>query len=385
MQQAPHRIESLDVLRGIAVICMVLGHSVDSVLGPAARTTDLFRLYDAIRGLTAPMFLFISGLAFMVASERRWADYRRPGAHLARRLLRIAVLLITGYALHLPYFSFEKIVASASTSDLARLFQVDVLHCVALTLLALQGIVMVSRTPAVAAALAGALGAVIVAAAPLVWSADMSGSLPVFLTPYLNAYQPTVFPIVPYAAYMLAGVVAGRLYLGARERVTPGRGSDAQVVGRMLAICGVAAALGILGSLLPGQVYPAHDWWKVNPGIVLVRLFVVLALVGVFLRAASIPAAVSRPLGVLGRASFMVYTTHIVLVYGSPANDGLMQIIGQRLGTEAALAVAAAVLLTMTGFVHLHAFLKTRHAGRLATARTFLATAVAYVFLTRPY
>lgn len=380
MHASSQRIESLDVLRGIAVVIMVLGHSVDSVLSPAVRATEAFRVYDAARGFTAPLFLFISGLAFMVATERRWNEYRRPGAAAAKRLGRILFLLVVGYALHLPYFSFEKVVHGATSADLAQFFQVDVLHCVAVTLLALQIIVMLSRTPAVAAAVAGLLAAAIALAAPVLWAEDLSGSLPRFLTPYLNAWQPSVFPIVPYAVYMLAGAAVGRLYLGGRAR-----GEAAAVLGRLLVVSAVGAMLGVIGALVPGQIYPAHDWWKANPGLILIRLYVVFALSASFLSAGELPQLLRRPLVTLGRASFLIYAVHLVLLYGSPANDGLIQLIGQRLDMAASAAVAAAVLLAMTAMVHLHAYLRTEHAGRLATARLFVVTAFAYVFLTRPY
>jgi len=380
MQPSSQRIESLDVLRGIAVVVMVLGHSVDAVLSPAVRATDIFRVYDTSRGFTAPLFLFISGLAFMVATERRWEEYRTPGPALAKRLGRILVLLTVGYALHLPYFSFDKVVRDATPADIAQFLQVDVLHCVAVTLLALQVIVFFSRTPAVAAAVAGGLAAIVALAAPVLWSTDLSGSLPLFLTPYLNAQQTSVFPVVPYAVYMLAGAVVGRLYLGSRAS-----GAEPAVMGRVLVISAFGAVLGVIGALVPAQAYPVHDWWKANPGLILIRLFVVFTLAASFLSAGPLPRAVGRPLGVLGRASFLIYTVHLVLVYGSSANAGLMQIVGQRLSMSAALAVALSVLLAMTAMVYLHAYLKTQHAGRLATARTFVATAIAYVFLTRPY
>jgi peptidoglycan/LPS O-acetylase OafA/YrhL len=380
MHPSSQRLESLDVLRGIAVVIMVLGHSVDSVLSPAVRATDMFRVYDAVRGFTAPLFLFISGLAFMVATERRWEEYRVPGPLVAKRLGRILFLLIVGYALHLPYFSFEKVVAGATSSELAQLAQVDVLHCVAVTLLMLQIIVMLSRTPAVAAAIAAGLAAVIALAAPVLWSTDLSGVLPQFLTPYLNSYQPSVFPVVPYAVYMLAGAAVGRLYLGSRAK-----GTEPVVLGRALVISAVGAALGVISALVPAHIYPLHDWWKANPGLILIRLFVVFTLAASFLGAGPLPRPLSRPLVALGRASFLIYAVHLILVYGSSANDGLMQLVGQRLGMTAALAVATAVLLAMTAMVHGHAYLRTQHAGRLATVRMVVATAVTYVFLTRPY
>jgi acyltransferase len=380
MHASSQRLESLDVLRGIAVVIMVLGHSVDSVLSPAARVTDLFRVYDAVRGFTAPLFLFISGLAFMVATERRWEEYRTPGPIVAKRLGRILFLLVVGYALHLPYFSFEKVVIGATSAELAQFFQVDVLHCVAVTLLVLQVIVMVGRTPAVAAGVAAGLATGIGLAAPVLWSSDLSGSLPRVLTPYLNAQQPSVFPVVPYTVYMLAGAVVGRLYLGSRAK-----GTEQVVLGRVLVISAVGAMLGMISALVPAQVYPLHDWWKANPGLILIRLFVVFTLAASVLSAGRLPHAFSRPLVVLGRASFLIYAAHLVLVYGSSANDGLMQLVGQRLTMPAALAVAVTVLLAMTAMVHVHAYVKTQHAGRLAAARLFVATAVAYIFLTRPY
>ena len=380
MHPSSQRLESLDVLRGIAVVVMVLGHSVDSVLSPAVRATDMFRVYDAVRGFTAPLFLFISGMAFMVATERRWEEYRTPGPLVARRLGRILFLLVVGYALHLPYFSFEKVIAGATSSDLAQLFQVDVLHCVAVTLLTLQIIVMLSRSPAVAGAIAAGLAAVIACAAPVLWSTDLSGLLPPVLTPYLNAHQPSVFPVVPYAVYMCAGAAVGRLYLGSRAK-----GTEPVVLGRALVISAVGAALGVISALVPEHIYPPHDWWKANPGLILIRLFVVFTLAASFLSAGPLPRSLSRPLVVLGRASFPIYAVHLIVVYGSSANDGLMQLVGQRLDMPAALAVATAVLLAMTAMVHVHAYLRAQLAGRLAAVRMVLATAVTYVFLTRPY
>jgi hypothetical protein len=156
-------------------------------------------------------------------------------------------------------------------------------------------------------------------------------------------------------------------------------------MGRVLVVAAAGGVAGMMSALLPVQVYPLHDWWKANPGLILVRLFVVFTIAATFLSAGSVPRALIRPLGVLGRASFLIYTVHLVVVYGSSVNDGLMQRIGQRLDMSAALAVALAVLLAMTALVHIHAFLKTQHAGRLATARMLVVTAFAYVFLTRPY
>ncbi|HSQ76692.1 MAG TPA: heparan-alpha-glucosaminide N-acetyltransferase domain-containing protein, partial [Bacteroidota bacterium] len=110
MIQTTQRVQSLDFMRGFAVIVMVIGHSIDSVLSPAARTTDLFRVYDGLRGFTAPLFLFISGFAFSVVVLKRWDAYVAFGAPARRRLTKMIMLLGLGYALHFPFFSLNKLL-----------------------------------------------------------------------------------------------------------------------------------------------------------------------------------------------------------------------------------------------------------------------------------
>ncbi|HEX9657236.1 MAG TPA: heparan-alpha-glucosaminide N-acetyltransferase domain-containing protein, partial [Bacteroidota bacterium] len=93
------RIEFLDFMRGFAVMVMVIGHSVDSVLSAEARTTDFFGIYDFIRGFTAPLFLFVAGFSFLVATEKRWNEYQSFTHPLRKRLRKMLLLLVIGYAL----------------------------------------------------------------------------------------------------------------------------------------------------------------------------------------------------------------------------------------------------------------------------------------------
>jgi len=147
MQQHTQRISFIDVMRGVAVVVMVMGHSIDSVLSLDARTTEAFRLYDAVRGFTAPIFLFVAGFAFTIVTERRWTEYHSFSQPLRSRLLKVALLLLIGYALHLPFFSLNKLLQGTRPDEYAQLFQVDVLHCVASGILILQALVLFSKRP----------------------------------------------------------------------------------------------------------------------------------------------------------------------------------------------------------------------------------------------
>ena len=160
--QKSNRILFLDFMRGFAVIFMVMGHSIDSVLSVHIRTSQGFILYDAIRGFTAPIFLFVSGYAYIVATERKWNEYRTFSVAAKKRLAKIVLLFVIGYALHSPYFSLNKILTHSGPQEYAQFFQVDVLHCVAASLLMLQLLLFVSPSRKVFAGLVLAVGTALV-------------------------------------------------------------------------------------------------------------------------------------------------------------------------------------------------------------------------------
>ena len=96
------RLAFLDAARGTAMLMMVLGHVNDGLLSPQAKTGSFFEHYWAVRGLTAPLFLFVSGFAFVVASNPRWEEFRRLGPRLNKRLRRIGLLLLLGTFIQMP-------------------------------------------------------------------------------------------------------------------------------------------------------------------------------------------------------------------------------------------------------------------------------------------
>ena len=214
---------------------MILGHSIDAVLAPGPRLTEAFRYYEILRGLTAPLFLLLAGFAFTVATVKHWESHTRLGRLTMRRLLRAGLLLGVGYALHLPFFSFGKLLLNATPEDYAIFLQVDVLHCVALSLAVLQLTVLVTRTPRRHMKAMAALAVLIVGVAPLVWAADLDGVLPRALIPYLNQQYRSLFPLVPYAAYMFLGSRLGHTFLFARAE-----GSQEQWARRMILGAGCA-------------------------------------------------------------------------------------------------------------------------------------------------
>jgi uncharacterized membrane protein len=374
------RIIFLDAMRGFAVIVMVMGHSIDSVLSVEARSTDLFRLYDALRGFTAPMFLFVSGLVFTVGTEKRWLEYVSTRKAVARRFLKFLALLAIGYALHFPFFSLTKIVQSASPDEYAQFFQVDILHCVAVSLMILQATVILSRTPQRFAVAIAALAAGIVLATPYVWQVDFGRLLAPAVSAYFNQQHVSIFPMFPYSAFVFLGAAIGHLYLEAKRREDEHRFFAGLLIGAL----GLGAA-GIVFDILPVSLYPPQDYWKTSPNFFLIRIAVVLLVTVGFFYVRKIPDIVMRQLIVLGQASLFVYVSHVVTVYGSAANEGLTHLVGRSLSYSQSLAVALAVLLSTLLFVHVWNHVRMRHFLPARFVQIGFVSTLLYLFFTKPY
>jgi acyltransferase len=174
MSAGSQRIAFLDIMRGVAVVVMVVGHSIDAVLSREVRASELFQLYDAVRGFTAPIFLFVAGFAFSVSSEKRWADLHSLGRPVTRRLSRFLGLLAIGYALHIPFFSLDKLLHNTTPAEYAQMYQADVLHCLAVSMILLQLGLFLVKTPRVFALFSLSLAGVIVFASPFLWQARIA-------------------------------------------------------------------------------------------------------------------------------------------------------------------------------------------------------------------
>lgn len=374
------RIRFLDVMRGFAVVIMVMGHSIDSVLSLDVRTTEVFRLYDAVRGFTGPMFLFVAGYAFAVATEKRWLEFHVPGRAVVKRLAKILLLFVIGYALHFPFFSFDKILHHATPEEYAQFFQVDVLHCLAASMLMLQIGVLLIRTARTFAVTVLLAAAGIVIATPLVWQVQFAPLFSQFVAPYFNGLALTIFPVFPYAGFFFFGTGVGHFYLEAR-----GEGNERLFFQRVIAVACVVMVAGLIFDALPWEIYPPHDFWRSSPNFFMIRLGIVLLITAGFCSLTRIPSMVNTILVTLGQASLLVYIAHLVLVYGSAANDGLMQRIGQVLPFQQAFAVGLIVLLAMIALVYIWNYVRDHHLVVLRFAQAIATSTLLFYFFTKPW
>lgn len=356
----------IDAFRGLMALVMVQGHLCDSLLSPAVREAPFYVFQQMFHGSTAPGFLFASGF---VAGLPRAPLSLRAGLRRARRL---AFVFGIGYFLHLPYFSLWKTVNEASPRQREILFSCDALQVIAVTQLLVLGLQWVAgqRWTWVAAGLAAAVSAL----APVVWDSAVSLHLPEALGPYLDRSSGSRFPFFPYAAFVLAGTLAG---------ATLGRVDPRRRVRRAILAGGGLIALGIaLARLLEGKV----DYWGPSPAYVAVRLgaLVLLLLLVEAVARAAVPGV--RALALFGHETLLVYVLHLYLLFGGIVTGPAPWIsLHDRLGVGEAATVFLAMLPVLLAAAWVWRTAKQRAPHEAQLILVFLTTAFVYEFLTRPW
>ena len=363
-----HRRELyIDAFRGLMALVMVQGHVFDSLLQPALRQTGGYQFQLLFHGSTAPGFLFASG--FVAGFPRSPLSWKAT----VRRARRLLFVLGVGYMLHLPYLSLWKTVNEATPAQKAALFASHALQLIAVTqlfVLALQW--LAGRRWNVAAATAGLL---ILAAGPFVWASGLSARLPLALGAYLDQHvAPSQFPVFPYAAFVLAGTVAGavlgRQYPEVRRRRAVLGGLGFIAAGALIAL----ALRGVVG------------FWGVSPGYALIRLGGLLLILRAVEWYAVREWPGTRALALLGHETLLVYVLHLMLLFGGVllawAPLGAWHGRLAFPGAFAVLALMVPVLLAAAWGWH-RIKMRAPHAATLTLV--FLATAFVWEFFTRPW
>jgi hypothetical protein len=175
-------------------------------------------------------------------------------------------------------------------------------------------------------------------------------------------------------------VGVGHFYLDAR------RSGREQVFHHGLVIIALTAVVvGLVFDLLPWSAYPAHDFWKASPDFFLIRIGAVGIVTAGFISLRRIPSTVSSRLVTLGQASLLIYVAHLVIVYGSPANPGLMQTVGQVLPVVQALTLAGTVLAGMFLTVRIWQYVRAQHLPVARFAQAATTSMLLFYFITRPW
>jgi len=371
----------VDLLRAWAVILMIEGHVLNSLLRPDLKETTVFGIIHFLNGIVAPAFLFMAGFTFAVASRRKWDDYLHLRKPLFRQVGRLGFVLTLAYVLHLPYFSLRRTIQDATPQDLASLFQVDVLHTIAVSLLILLLVLIIVRREKWLRYSAFVLAVIVVFSTPVIWDYDFTKIFPLPIADYFNAKQLSLFPLFPWAGFVFCGTLASQYFLSAQQRGEEGR------IMRGFFLAGVALVLvGYLSDKLPIQVYRTYDFWHTSPSFFMIRLgIVMMALSGMWWYEKKVSP---KPgvMQVIGQESLFVYALHIIVVYGSAIPNGsLAQIFGSKLNFAECLGVYSVLTAFTCLIAYAWHYLKVAQRPISRMVQYGAVAVILYFFLSRPY
>jgi len=270
------RLVFVDVLRGIAVVFMVLLHTAYGWVDPDLRSGELWTLIRSIGGMAAPLFLILAGISLGLKSAAQIKQGKKAFELLLDSVVRGLQLVILGYLLRLQmwmldggafqhlsawwaaiplfnayilaYFGLDALstnrkakalfllsptpllfiagiseVASIAPDRLEGLLRIDVLQAIgaSLTVATIFGSItgVFDKRPQL-----GIIMAIGIAFATPLMRQVVPGPLPDAIAGYLAWWDPgpdndpfSYFPLFPWMAYVFFGAAIGTLWERARR------------------------------------------------------------------------------------------------------------------------------------------------------------------------
>ena len=332
-RNAGGRLTFLDWSRGLAVVIMLQGHVFHSFNRTDLRNDGPFMLSQFLGGIGPAIFLVLTGITLAFLMDRRERQGFDALARWKFALRRAGYLFMLAFLFRLQLWLF-----AFPQSPWTDLFKVDILNCMgfAITLMS----VMAIFTTADRVRLCAGLGIAIATAAPLVSALDWNWLPPGVSAYFVPSYQ--YFAFFPWAAFIAFGLSIGSLLRMAKP-------DQMNRIMQWGALAGFALVLGgQYFSNIPYSVYPKSEFWLDSPGLIVIKLGVVILLLAFSFAWTEYAVADSWSwIRQFGTTSLLVYWVHIELVYGRWFGAWKESLGNLECATYAALLVAAMLGLSV--------------------------------------
>jgi uncharacterized membrane protein len=333
----------VDLLRGFAIIMMVETHVVNAYLPHALKKEYGFFFWLAfLNGLVAPSFLFATGFSLILQSNHQWDNWLHFRPPFWRQMRRIGFITLVAYYTHLQWFGVRWYMKSWNDARMwDRTFQVDVLQCIVVSLLAVIAIIMIFRKRVFLPWVTGILGLGIALATPWMWSLNFRGKLPLPIALFLNPHGISFFPIFPWMSCVLAGAFACHFFLKAAnsEKI-------ANYMKFTACLGGLMIAAGLLLKNVPYTLPGESSFYTTSPLYLMIRLGCVLLLCAILFKYEA-RAKWMQPVQLAGQESLLVYGVHLWIIYAFLRGRFLGPMIGKQFGFLGCFSLSIAIIVLM--------------------------------------
>lgn len=333
------RIFHLDTIRAFAILMMLQGHFVNSLLADTFRDTENF-FYNAWlfgRGFTAPLFFTITGLV-VVYLLFRTDDPEKQNKRVSKTSKRALKLILWGYVLNTNIFY----VLMGHFSK--GFFAVNVLHCLGLGLLVLMGLFLaIGRENKIFFQnLLLLLGLVFFIFEPAVSSHVFAVENPFFLG-YLTKANGSVFTPLPWLGYTFFGGFIGLTYVRfyRNRRASHIMMAALTIVGAMLVVSSSRFFMNL-------SIFFHVELFKdiAYNNYLFIRLGWVFIIIAGFFALERFLSKVPT-LNKIGQNTLNIYIIHYIILYGSIFGLGLSRFLYRSL-TPGQVIFGAALFMIVT-------------------------------------
>jgi uncharacterized membrane protein len=336
------RIFHLDTIRAFAILMMLQGHFVNSLLEDTFRDTSnfFFNTWLFCRGFTAPLFFTVTGLVITYLLFRT-DDPEKQNKRVSKTVKRAWKLILWGYVLNTNIFY----VLSGHFSK--GFFSVNVLHCIGLGLLVLMGLFLAigreNKKFYQNLLLVLGLGFFIFEPAVRTYEFAMDNS---FLLGYLTKANGSVFTPLPWLGYSFFGGFLGMIYVRFYHNR---KASYVMMAGLVLAgtLMVLFSSRFFMNLSILFQVELFKDIAYNN--YLFIRLGYVFIIIAVFFGLENLLSKLPS-LNKIGQNTLNIYIVHYIILYGSIFGLGLSHFYYRALA-PAQVITGAAIFMIISVFL----------------------------------
>lgn len=318
------RIGFIDLMRAFAILMMVQGHLTDALLSLDLRNPEnpIYFTWNFMRGVTAPVFFFASGIIFsllLIKEEIFGKGYKNP--RFVKGIKRAGFLLLVGYSLQISW----KFFAFFYTFDFANLtyfFKVHVLHIIGIAIFTISLAYLFFASLKINNwLLFFILGNLVFTLHPYVLQFDWNAYFPILIANYFTRENGSIFTLFPWIGYSLIGASLGILYHKHSKHIDN--------IFTFSIIIGLGLILHFFSSDILKYLFEVTHWtnfeWLFQNNFIHYRLghvFIVLGIIGIIAKFIKVPTLITK----IGSETLSIYFFHSIIIYGTLTGFGLAQI-----------------------------------------------------------
>jgi len=335
--QVSSRIYHIDALRGVAILMMLQGHFIYTLMQNEVRVGAIYEFWKFCRGLTAPVFFTTSGVILVYLLLRKPDPFYRK-IRVKKAFWRGLELIMWGYLLRFNLWPFLM-----HGKQYKEFWRIDVLQCIGVGLILIALIYfLVSKLPDNFFRIALPLLAIAAFMFhPWYFIYDYSDWPPAIRNYFTREYG-SVFKLLPFLGYVLLGAFLGSLYTALYEK-------------RKILFIGGLLVLGLFltykSTWALEQLYFLTEielfkqvgennfgFWRIGQ---------ILIIYSVFMLAEPIMSRF-RILNKLGQHTLTVYIIHFFILYGSVFGLGTDDILIEQKSLGPYAAIVGALMFVVS-------------------------------------